>query len=223
MKKQLQLILMLAFGLSFNCANAQWVQTSCPSGGGGFNCLAASGTKIFAGTYASGIFFSNDNGNTWTTVNNGIATSYSYQSLVINRSNTFTGTYGHGVYLSNNNGSNWLPTNNGISTLTVNSFTIIGNNIFAGTKYGVYLSNDNGNSWIAKNSGFPSPLPTIFSLAFTGNNIFAGTDYGVFLSTNNGNNWTNVSTGIASGNVLSLAIMSNTIIAGLDNNSGVYL
>jgi len=51
--------------------NAQWIQTNGPYGGA-VQCLAASGTNLYAGTSNSGVFLSTNNGTSWTAVNSGL-------------------------------------------------------------------------------------------------------------------------------------------------------
>ena len=55
------LILIFAFGNSY----AQWVQTNGPVGGTVYS-LSISGSNVFAGTAAGGVFHSTNNGQTWT-------------------------------------------------------------------------------------------------------------------------------------------------------------
>src|SRR5664280_2625467 len=88
----------------------------------------------------------------------------------------------------------WVQTNISNSGY-VNSLTVSGNNIFAGTDNGVYLSTNSGASWAQVNNGLPLYKP-IYSLDVIGNNIFAGTFGGIYLSTNNGTNWAQADSGM---------------------------
>jgi hypothetical protein len=106
-----------------------WTQTSLANNY--IYSLAISGNCIFAGTDL-GVYLSTNNGASWnqTSLNN-----RSIASLAINGNNIFARTDNYGVYLSTNNGMNWLQWNEGffISYITIYSFCIINNNIFAGT------------------------------------------------------------------------------------------
>jgi hypothetical protein len=88
---------------------AQWVQSNGPTGGI-VNCLAVSGTNLFAGT-DYGVYLSTNNGTSWAQTG---LTGSSVKSLVISSTNIFAGTYRNGVYLSNNNGTSWTQVNKGI-------------------------------------------------------------------------------------------------------------
>lgn len=64
-----KIVLLVVFACCINMANAQWQETNGPYGGNIF-CIATNGTNIFAGTY-NGVFFSTNNGSSWTSVNTG--------------------------------------------------------------------------------------------------------------------------------------------------------
>ncbi|HEY5125137.1 MAG TPA: T9SS type A sorting domain-containing protein, partial [Ignavibacteria bacterium] len=154
-----------------------------------------------------------NNGSSWTSVNNGLTSSYVY-SFAVSGANIFAGTDGGGVFLSTNNGSSWTSVNNGLTNSYVLSLAVSGTNIFAGTwSDGVFLSTNNGLSWTAVNNGLT--YYNVSSLAVSGTNIFAGTNGGVFLSTNNGSNWLNKNQGFkVITSVEALLIANNYIFAG---------
>ena len=67
--------------------NAQWVKTNGPEGGDVY-CFATIGTNLFAGTWGSGVFFSTDNGTSWTSVNSGLTYNVVY-ALAVKGTNLF--------------------------------------------------------------------------------------------------------------------------------------
>ena len=89
--------------------HAQWVQTNSPQGFQ-IQCLAASGTNLFAGDYQDGVFLSTDNGRNWTGMDSGL-TNRNVNSLVVMGANLFAGT-GGGVFISTNNGTRAATTFN---------------------------------------------------------------------------------------------------------------
>ena len=95
--------------LYFSSLNAQWTQTTGPTGGRVF-CSASSGSNIFAGTWV-GVYRSTNNGANWTSVNTGL-TNTTIRSLLISGSNIFAGTQGGGVFKSTDNGASWAPAGN---------------------------------------------------------------------------------------------------------------
>jgi len=96
MKKQIFLfiafVILNCLFLSSNCP-AQWIQTNGPYGGD-INCLAVSGSNIYAGTYDSGVFLSTNNGTSWT--NTGLTKGI--YSLAVNGTFIFAGTNRSGIY-----------------------------------------------------------------------------------------------------------------------------
>ncbi|MBI4649124.1 MAG: T9SS type A sorting domain-containing protein [Bacteroidia bacterium] len=115
MKKQI--LLLLVFVLYSYLSFAQWQQINGPYGGI-VNCLAISGSNIFAGNYLGGVFLSSDNGASWTAVNNGLSAYTAVFSFAVSGSNIFAGTP-DGVFLSANNGVNWEAVNTGLNRLDV--------------------------------------------------------------------------------------------------------
>ena len=213
------------FLLSFNIVNAQWQQLI--SINESVYSLASEGSNVYAGVsvfyydygIAGGVKMSTNNGNNWTTVNNGIAEHAIVYSIVIDGTNIFAGTAQNGVYLTNSNCSTWTSVNNGLTNTFVKALAISGTNIFAGTNGGLFLSNNNGNNWTPVSNGLSDT--TVLSLAVSGTNIFAGTNDGVFSSTNNGTSWTSLNNGLTDTVVRAIAIDGTNIFAG--TNGGMYL
>jgi photosystem II stability/assembly factor-like uncharacterized protein len=100
---------------------------------------------------------------------------------------------------------------------TVNSLTVSGANIFAGTNgYGVFLSKDSGITWV-ESGVFRYPIR---ALAASGNSVFAGAEVsGIFRSTNNGTSWTSVTSDPSCDAIKCIAANGSTILAGTDFGS----
>jgi photosystem II stability/assembly factor-like uncharacterized protein len=193
----------------------QWTQTNGPHEGS-ISCMSFNGTKLFAGTFSEGVYFSTDYGGNWTQVNNGM-TNLSINTIHSKSENIFVGTY-DGIFLSMDNGNSWSPQNNGLTSMEVRSLTSEGNKLFAGTwGGGVFVSTDDGLSWNGVNSGLENQ--NINTLFITGSYFFAGTNTGLYFSTNNGINWN--FRGLSNIQIRSLVINGTNLFAG--TNSGVYL
>ncbi len=104
----------------------------------------------------------------------------------------------------------------------VNSLTIMGTDIFAGTTHGVYLSGNSGSSWTAVNNGLPAVISvqTIVVSSDSTEDLFAGTNHGVFLSTNDGSDWSPVNAGLTDTTVNCLLFSGTRLYAGTD--SGLF-
>ena len=233
--KKIILLTIIAFSASF--VNAQWQQTNYSFGGYIFtNCMATNGTDVYVSNDSSGIYRTTDNGNTWSTVNNGLPINPNVQALAISGTNIFAGLSYYGLYLSTNDGNSWTHLTNGLPTgfFSPSAFAISRSNIFVGTgirsstasQNGIYLSTNNGSNWIAVNNGLPAN-DNITTLAISGTNIFAGTEsHGIFLSTNNGSNWIAANGTLFSTNTIeSLAIKNSNVFVTSSSSSqgGIYL
>ncbi|NOS84166.1 MAG: T9SS type A sorting domain-containing protein [Ignavibacteria bacterium] len=112
--------------------------------------------------------------------------------------------------------SQWIQDNVIPQSRYVNTLTVMGNNLLAGTgtwaRSGkVYLSSDNGNTWN------PISFSQIFySLDISGNYIFAGVNhyYGLYYTTDIGSTWTQA---------IPLNMMSQHAKSVLANGSNVYV
>jgi len=191
--------------------------------------LAVSGSKLFAILQGKGVFVSADNGTSWQAANTGLPANANVLSLKASGSRLFAGTSADGIFRSADGGVSW--TSISIPSLPlftrIETFEVIGTNLFAGTSQGVYLSTNNGTSWVAVNDGLTVDngltSESIQSLVATGVNLFAGSYNGIFVSSNNGANWTRVSTGTPVNRLVKcLAVKDSNLFAGTDGG-GIFL
>jgi hypothetical protein len=220
--KYLATLTILLFLISSNeILQAQWIQTNGPYGGI-VNCLAVSGTNLFAGT-DNGVFLSTNNESSWTAVNNGFPSNPQIVALTDSGTNIFAGIKDR-VYFSTNNGTNWTAFNHSFDNYYLSALAVYGTNLIAGTSGGtsnpggVYLSTDNGTSW---GSVLGGGFLFVISLNVSGTNCLAGTDNGAFLSTDNGTSWTIVNNGLTNFYVTAFAGSGTNLFAGTQR--GVYL
>ncbi len=178
-------------------------------------CLAASGTKLYAGTYlGAGVYVSTNNGTTWNTANAGL----NYQSvfqILVDSTKLFAGT-DYGAYLSTNGGGSWSLIGLGQYGSTL-SFALGDTTLYAGTSYGeVYRWGNSPGNWTQTDTLYSL---SISSLAASGSVLFAGSEY-VFRSSDRGAKWTTDSAGMPTGIVRTFTIIGTNIFAGTDQ--GIY-
>jgi hypothetical protein len=192
---------------------------------GGYWSILVNGNEIFAGTLGAGLFYSSDNGNSWTSTTSGMQLYPYVYALASNSNYIFAGMYAGqgipnspnaGVYRSSDNGQTWSQIVNGLSNRDVFSLLVKGNYIFAGTNGGLFRSSDNGNSWTLVAGGSVHSLKLI-----CGKDIYAGLLNlgGVIRSTDNGNTWT--SYGMVNYAVGSLSFL-NSYLYGGTFGTGIY-
>lgn len=185
-------------------------------------CFGKNSAGIFAGS-DSLIYFSSDNGTSWTIVNN----SKNVFGLAFMTDTVFGATIGNGIIMSPNNGLTWFSLNNGLPNNSVYSILAKGNKLYAGTFNGVYVSSNSGSSWTSINNGLPSSI-IIRCLETDGVNIYAGTtslssqSNGMYISSNNGTSWVQVTSGISPISfVMGITNVGNVMFAGA-GMAGVY-
>lgn len=152
---------------------------------GDIRAVAATSSKLFAGTWGDGVYYRDINGLIWQQTS---LTDEDIYCLAVVGTNIFAGTYEDGVFRSTDNGATWTPVNNGLGNDQVESFAVTSTTLFAGTNDSVYVTTDNGNDWTAASSGLPDG--DVLSLAFNGSNLYAGLwDSAPYTSPNNGDGW----------------------------------
>jgi len=185
----------------------------------------------------SGLYRSEDQGQTWNLATQSISLDASFTATSVavppgeeDSQVIFAGMAG-GILRSNDQGQTWsladLPSPPPvISTILFSPNYIKDGTILAGTmEDGVLRSTDHGFRWVAWNFGLLDL--TIFCMAISPNfaedeTIFAGAETGIFRSTNGGRAWREIQLPIGFEPVLCLAISpgystDGTIIAGTES------
>lgn len=175
---------------------------------------------IFAAS-GNNIYFSNNNGMSWTYVSN---LGYSIWALTALNDTLFAGTDGGGVFRSTDNGLTWNSINSGLFNTTVLSLVVKDSLLFAGTvDNGIFVSYNSGTNWyLTINTGLPVPI-AVRSLETDGINLYAGTSdwpnppitaSGMYTSPDNGASWTQVTNGISTtGSVFDIESVGNAVLA----------
>jgi photosystem II stability/assembly factor-like uncharacterized protein len=118
--------------------------------------IAINGNTIFYGTKV-GIFWSSNNGNSWCEEFSRYLDANSITAIATSGNNIFVGTENwgdsYGTFLSTNNGKRWSLIDAGINSLSITSFAMNGNYIFACDYY--------GSVWRAKLSDFLTDVEDI--------------------------------------------------------------
>jgi photosystem II stability/assembly factor-like uncharacterized protein len=141
------------------------------------------GNDMFASSDSGEIFHSSDFGKSWSPMNTNL--TFSVLALETFGPNLFAGTSNQGVSRSTDTGRDWMGV--GFGGVQVNSFSMIGKTLYAGTLNGIYHSSDFGQSWLC-GSGFE--YNQALSLWNNGRVLLAGTNgSGLFRSNDFGKSW----------------------------------
>ena len=201
------------------------------------HCIAVNDSDVFAGTYGNGIFYSKNNGDSWTQLKSNLPENL-FVSLIaifpnkLGNKSLIVGT-NNGVFLSMDYGTSWTKINNGLDTnyvmtVIITNSDMLGNSeIFLSTKgQGIVYTSDEGSNWSQTNAGLPSNY--IYSLAAVPQSkgrisLFAGVYYsGIYLSTDNGINWHQINEYLPTDNYLTLLIIKDGYIFTAINGTSIW-
>ncbi len=215
------LFTLLLLTLTFDISHAQWTKTEGPYQSNIIS-FAENNDSLYAVDQGFGVFLSTDNGASWTSMRNGLPTSFTvFHDMTIADNDMFLGT-DQGAFLSSDGGANWTAINTGFAANTkVYVLLKDRNTVYAGTRDGIYTTINNGGNWAFASTGMPANT-RIGALAIRDSIVFAGTSQGIFTTTDNGANWTIRNNGLPSSIfVYSMAVSGTNIYAG--TSDGVYL
>jgi ligand-binding sensor domain-containing protein len=173
--------------------------------------------EVYAAS-SSGIFFSDDDGVTWSTRSDGL-TNFDIRDLhVLADGRLIAATYGSGLFSFDSGAGSWVAA--GLErTYTTSIIEPSSGHILVGSNGFVYDSVDNGQTWKARSlDGFQV---NVQALSFNADYLFAGSTLGVFRSARQGTSWEFASYGLEEYNILSLAAdNSGAVYAGASPKNG---
>lgn len=151
--------------------------TEIPTTFSSMSTVSYTSTKLYVGTYGGIIYYSNDNGLTWSGISAGLP-PIKISAILISGTDLFAGTDGSGVYKSIDNGMSWNLVGPGITNVYITDLRQQGGVIYASTwGSGVFVSGDAGASWSSYN-GLGNEY--VRKLSVETAKVYAATDAGVY-------------------------------------------
>lgn len=166
---------------------------------------------IYVGTQHKGVFYSNDNGKTWTTQNSGL------NNLTIRRFFEFENKLyvctNDGFYSLNEKSNSW-KLEYGHDSLQVNGVTVLKGNFYIATSKGVYKK---------VNDDWKNILPThsVHNISSAGEQLYAMTYNELLLSSNNGITWQSAQDGLPK-DLYTFNVLNQNNVAFAGQWEGVY-
>jgi photosystem II stability/assembly factor-like uncharacterized protein len=178
--------------------------------------VCSKGSSIYVGTNR-GVFFSSNQGSTWSDANNGIF-PVSVEALQYFQGKLFAGASIYGVSSYDNS---W--TYSGLPLFNSLDLEADGSDLYAATDYGIWKSSDTGTTWNIL-SPVNGPLPSFIYKIEVSDSLILGAvgQYGVLRSGDFGNTWTAENTGMLNVQVNSVVVSGTNIIVG-SYNDGLYI
>ena len=160
---------------------------------------------IYAGTVHHGVLVSTNDGDTWSTANNGLPAAAVINSLVFDsdRHQLWAAT-ALGVYRLDDKGTTWKALNSGLPPGSVVNVVRVasmsgGPNglVYAGANHGFFRSTDSGIHWMLSEESLSGISIRAILVDFRyPSTVYIGTGAGAFRSDDNGQNWRGIGPGL---------------------------
>ena len=125
--------------------------------------IAVQGGRLYAGTSDGLIYLSDDMGDSWISINDGVMHGDVLTLLPINDNTVFIGTSRNGVFRTTDAGDSWVECSTGIINTNVSELEVIGDKLYTNVGKKIVYSADGGDTWLAVNDpskqskfGFPT-------------------------------------------------------------------
>ena len=174
------------------------------------------GDRIYVGTLNTGVWYSEDAGNSWLQVNDGFGPGLIRELSRIGT--TLVAGVGDRVFRKKTNEDELTAVRDDFILQQIDSFAAVGDLLYVGGHAGrggeIFRSNDEGDSWTRITS--EEMRHTVEALVVFGATLYAGTyGSGVFRSDDGGDSWTAVNEGLTNRTVSTLLVVNeDTVFAG---------
>ena len=179
--------------------------------------------RIYVGTLNTGIWYSDDDGDSWLQVNDGFGPMLIRELSSIGT--TLVAGVGDRVFRKRDNADELTAVHDDFVLDQIDAFAAMENLLYVGGSVGngggLLSSNDAGDSWTRIRVKEMSH--TVEALAVFGATLYAGTyGSGVFRSDDKGNSWTAVNAGLTNRTVSTLLVVNeDTVFAGT-SGGGIF-
>ncbi len=201
-----------------------WQGVTSISKGSANDVLFTPAGDVFVSTN-QGVFYSNDNGDTWTERTNGMSVKFSRALAMASDGTIYAGMAQQGgVYSSTDNGENWMPTSNGLTTTTVFDLTVDEDDIVYAATYGggIFKLDLDTTTWSSLNIDLNKPYMISIAATSDGYLFAGGLRNSVFSYRLNTPVWTKVTTGLGNSVPRNLLVMPEGDLY-LTTHQGLYI
>ena len=121
------------------------------------------GERLYAGTRDGLIYLSDDMGDSWISINDGVMHGEVLTVLPINDNTVFMGTSRNGVFRTTDAGDSWVECNTGIINTSVSKLEVIGDKLYTVVGKNIVYSADGGGTWLPINDPSKQSKSAFFS------------------------------------------------------------
>ena len=113
--------------------------------------IAVQGEKLYFGTSDGLVYLSEDMGDSWISINDGVMHGDVLTLLPINENTIFIGTSRNGVFRTTDAGNSWVECNTGIINTDVSKLEVVGDKLYTVIGKNIVCSADGGDTWLPVN------------------------------------------------------------------------
>ena len=142
--------------------------------------IAVKGERLYAGTRDGLIYLSEDMGDSWISINDGVMHGDVLAVLPINDRTVFMGTSRNGVFRSTDAGDSWVECNTGIIDTDVSKLEVIGETLYTVVGKNIVYSADGGGTWLPVHDPSKQSKSAFFSptLCVSDGELYIGAYFG---------------------------------------------
>ena len=128
--------------------------------------ITVQGERLYVGTSDGLIYLSDDMGDSWVSMNDGVMYDDVLTLLPINDNTVFVGTSDNGVFRTTDAGDSWVECNTGIISTNISKLEVIGDKLYTVVGKNIVYSADGGDTWLPVNDPSKQSKYAYFSPTF---------------------------------------------------------
>ncbi len=136
---------------------------------------------VYAGSFGMGLFASQDQGQSWKPLNEGLVDPFVLCLTVTPQQEVLAGTVRSGVYRLTSGSRRWEPLSKGLKLAEVKSFLVDEQEVYAGTGMGVFRLNRSTEAWEKVGQGLEQVLVPGLAMLDDGTLLAATSGKGLYL------------------------------------------
>ena len=140
--------------------------------------IAVQGERLYVGTNDGLVHISDDMGDSWMSINDGVMHGDVSTLLPINDNTVFIGTSRNGVFRTTDAGASWVECHTGIINTNVSKLEVIGDKLYTVVGSKIVYSADGGDTWSPINNSLNQGKCGVQTLCASDGELYIGAYFG---------------------------------------------
>ncbi len=140
--------------------------------------IAVQGERLYVGTNDGLVHISDDMGDAWMSINDGVMHGEVLTVLPINDNTVFIGTSRNGVFRTTDAGASWVECHTGIINTNVSKLEVIGDKLYTVVGSKIVYSADGGDTWSPINDPLNQGKCGVQTLCASDGELYIGAYFG---------------------------------------------